>query len=147
MSDDCRVEVGRAGDHRVEDAGLLLCDCLSMKAIEIRMVGNGRDAREALQSFLPDLVVLGLPVLCHGRDDVSPGDARRCSLKPTFPVTIVTAKELTSDEVRNLDAEVAAIVRKSDELEADLKRIVHRLLAQGPGANPTGSHPAPRRPA
>lgn len=62
-------------------------------------------------------------------------------------VIVVTAKDLTSNEVRHLETEVAAIVRNSGELGADLKRTVHRLLVLGPGADPTRSHPPPRRPA
>jgi CheY-like chemotaxis protein len=94
---------------------------------ELRMAANGREALDLMDQFMPDLILLDLmmPVM-DGMTFLNEIHAR-----PRFqwvPVVVVTAKELTADETRQLHHTVQNVVNTGEVFEAELRGILRRLL-------------------
>ena len=109
------------------DARHVLLAHLEDEAYECRQATNGKEALVAMEEFMPDLVFLdlmmpemdGMTFLSHVRAE------------PRFqwmPVVVVTAKELTPEEAEQLRNTAHNVVKKGGVFEADLKRIMRRLL-------------------
>ena len=110
----------------VEDNDLdqhVFTSTLAAAGVEYRLVTTGREALAALDQFNPDLVLLdlllpemdGMEFLKHLR-----ADPRHEQL----PVFIVTAKDLSSEELELLHRQARFILRKSGDLAADFKRFL-----------------------
>jgi CheY-like chemotaxis protein len=90
---------------------------------------NGREALEALERAKPALVLLdllmpgmdGFEVLERLQDD----EAWR-----EVPVIIVTAKDLTRDDVDRLNGRVVKVLQKGAYQRRDLVRDVHAMIAR-----------------
>jgi signal transduction histidine kinase/CheY-like chemotaxis protein len=116
-----------------EDDRQLMLGCLADVAADIRTAGNGREALQVLDEYAPDLIITdlmmpemdGFTFLTALRND--PRHRQR-------PVFIVTAKELTDDEVARLNAAAQAVFRKAGNLEDNLKLLLPALLRHNSSA-------------
>ncbi len=105
----------------------LIRELLAEQGAEVADAENGREALERLKAFAADLVILdlmmpemdGVTFLGHLRQD-----ARHVAL----PVVVVTAKELTTQELRQLEAGVSFVLRKGGEIKEDLARVLRVAL-------------------
>ena len=97
--------------------------CLEAEGIEFRTAVNGREALEVLKQFSPDLILLDL-VMPEMDGMVFLEHLRRDPQHEHLPVFIVTAKELTPAEIEVLNRQSQAILKKTGDLAADLKRLV-----------------------
>lgn len=101
-----------------EDARSLITNLLSDRVTEVKTAANGREALAALEIFRPDLIVLDLmmPVM----DGLSFLRVKRSDSRfAEIPVVVVTAKQLSTDEKRELEMRVATIIQKGDQSLAD----------------------------
>jgi signal transduction histidine kinase/CheY-like chemotaxis protein len=93
---------------------------------------NGRVALERLSARPPSLVLLDLmmPVM-DGFEFVI--EMRRMEAARSIPIVVVTAKDLTEEDRRRLDGDVAGLVQKGgsgrDELLAQIRELVETTLA------------------
>lgn len=109
------------------DTRTLLTAFLGAEGFEVRGVENGGEALDALDEFDPDLILLDL--LMPRMDGLSFLKAlRRDSKHRTTPVVVVTAKDTTMMENERLKGVTAAILRKGQHLEEDLKEIVQTIF-------------------
>jgi PAS domain S-box-containing protein len=109
------------------DARRLMSLYLQEEGFETCEAVNGLDALERLERFDADLVILDLtmPVM----DGLAFLDAlRRDSRHLRLPVVVVTAKDLTPQEVERLGKDGSVVLRKGDELALGLKRVVGEVL-------------------
>jgi CheY-like chemotaxis protein len=121
------------------EARLLLATYLQEEGMEIRGAGSGREALRVLGEFSPDLIVMdllmpeidGIELLHVLRND----NAYR-----HLPVVVVTAKELSAEEIRNISREVVAVLSKDGELEAELQEVLHQICT---ATKPTVGLPGP----
>ena len=118
----------------VEDSALdrqLLVGCLESEGIEFRTAVNGREALEVLTGFSPDLILLDL--LLPEMDGLAfLEQLRRDPRHERLPVFIVTAKELTLEELQLLRRQSQAIFRKIGDIAAELKRLIHKTVIAEP---------------
>ncbi len=101
---------------------------------EIRTAGNGKEALQVLNDFEPDLIFLdlmmpemdGLTFLRVLRTD------RRLM---NLPVVVVTAKQLTAAERRELEMRVVQVIQKGDDtLEGRLREVLEHALGSAHAA-------------
>ncbi|MBI4444577.1 MAG: response regulator [Acidobacteria bacterium] len=110
-----------------KDTRELVSAYLSEEKVGIETAVNGREALEVLNRFSPDLVILdllmpvmdGMTLLSHIRKD---------SRYIDLPLVVVTAKDVSSREIRHLESETSIILKKGEELEEDLKLILREIL-------------------
>ncbi|MEA3209780.1 MAG: two-component system, sensor histidine kinase and response regulator [Chthoniobacter sp.] len=112
------------------DARQLVTTFLAEEGLHAETAGNGCEALKMLEHFSPDLVFLDL--IMPEMDgitflDTIRADARYCHL----PVVIITAKNLTPQEIRELTAETRGVIRKTDHLRVNLKQILERVIQRG----------------
>jgi CheY-like chemotaxis protein len=111
-----------------EDLREMMAQMLTLEGFEAVTVANGREALEYLQDAKkPDVIILDLmmPVM----DGMTFLDTIRRNPKYfSLPVVVATAKQLTLQEIRQLETSVSVVLRKGDDLRADLSRVVRRLL-------------------
>lgn len=108
------------------DARELLASCLDQEGAEVRTVSGGTEALRTLDGFTPDLIVLDL--LMPGMDGIELLEIirrRRCCRHT--PVVVVTAKDLSSREIRQLSADTVGVLLKGERLEEDLRSIMQQL--------------------
>jgi signal transduction histidine kinase/CheY-like chemotaxis protein len=109
------------------DARTLLEELIAPLASEVRTAANGQEALRILRDFQPDVVLLDLlmPIM----DGLTFLEVFRSA--PQFrnvPVIVVTAKDVTGEERERLERHTAALLRKGNALEPDLKRALGALL-------------------
>ena len=116
----------------VEDDGdtrCLIAAQLAEEGAESQMVANGQEALARLEGFVPDLIILDLmmPVM-DGMAFLGllQQEPRYCHI----PVVIVTAKELTPQEVQYLAGQTAAIVQKGEYFMQHLQHMLQVTLQQ-----------------
>jgi CheY-like chemotaxis protein len=98
-------------------------------AAEVRAVAGADDAIKALEEFLPDLVLLDLVVPQGGGEAFLQALARLDP--PGSPqVIVVTSKELTANQIRDLETVTLTVVRKGQDLEQNLKRGLREFSAK-----------------
>ncbi|HUF50646.1 MAG TPA: response regulator [Longimicrobiales bacterium] len=110
------------------DARDVLCELLLDRASELRTATDGQDALNVLRNFEPDLVITDLlmPVM----DGMTFLEVFRGT--PRFqhvPVIVVSAKDITPDELHRLRHHTAAVLRKGGALETDLRRVLASVLS------------------
>jgi len=109
------------------DARRIVTACLAEEGVQTETATNGREGLDVLQRFSPDLIFLdlimpemdGISFLDHLR-----ADSQHCHL----PVVVITAKHLTPHEIQQLSSETRGILRKTAELEGNLRETLQRLL-------------------
>jgi PAS domain S-box-containing protein len=124
------IGLGRARILVVEDdadARDLLASMLAEHASELRTAANGQEALGVLRTFEPDLLITDLlmPVM----DGMTFLETFRST--PRFqhvPVIVITAKDLTADEMERLSRHTAAVLQKGNALEPDLRRVLGSVL-------------------
>jgi CheY-like chemotaxis protein len=93
---------------------------------------NGRVALERLAVWSPSLILLDLmmPVM-DGFEFVM--EMRRMEAARTIPIVVVTAKDLTEEDRRRLNGEVAGLVQKGgsgrEEFLAEIRQLVEAMTA------------------
>src|SRR5262249_21729715 len=105
----------------------LITSCLEEDGIHAETAANGREALGGLDRFSPDLIFLDL--MMPEMDGIQfleniRGDPRRCHL----PVVIITAKNLTPEEIRRLQSDTRGIIGKAANLKEELKTMLYRVL-------------------
>jgi PAS domain S-box-containing protein len=120
------------------DARALLEDMVRPLASEVRTATNGQDALKLLREFEPDVVLLDLlmPVM----DGLTFLEVFRSA--PRFqnvPVIIVSAKDVSGEERERVERHTAAVLKKGNALEADLRRALAAALHPDEGAADGGS--------
>ncbi len=123
----------------VEDSEMdrrLLVASLEAEGAEWRVAAHGRAALECLERFSPDLILLDL--LMPEMDGLTFLDQLRKNPRYVhLPVCIVTSKELTAEEKRRIGAQAQAVLKKADDLGADLRRLLRELpLRERPATTP-----------
>lgn len=98
-------------------------------AAEVRAVAGADDAVAAIEEFAPDLVLLDMMVPQGG------GEAFIKKLVKLLPhtaprVIVVTGKELSSSEIRELEVVALTVVRKGGDLEQNLKRALRDFASK-----------------
>jgi len=109
------------------DSRRLLSEMLEGIVAEVRTATNGKEALALLREFEPDLVITDLlmPVM-DGMTflEVFRGTPRFAHV----PVIVVSAKDISIDERERLNRHTAAVLRKGNALEADLRRMLGSIL-------------------
>lgn len=109
------------------DTRTLLIAFLQEEGLEVIGVANGGEALDQLDDFVPDLILLDLLMPCM--DGLSFLKALRRDPKyAKVPVVVVTAKDTSILETEHLRGVTAAVLRKGEHLEGDLRRTVQSLL-------------------
>jgi CheY-like chemotaxis protein len=99
---------------------------------EVDTARNGQEALAKLDQADFDLVLLDLmmPVM----DGMKFLDALRAHPRHRhISVVVVTAKELTKEEISRLQCQTQAVLKKAETFEINLKHTLHRLLDRGRG--------------
>ncbi len=118
-----------------EDARRLISAYLADQEFNIRTAGNGREALDLLASFAPDAILLDLlmPVV----DGVTFLETLRADPRHRhLPVIIITAKILTAQEIHHLTAHAESVLKKTEDLEKDLRHVLEELLQHPRAALP-----------
>jgi CheY-like chemotaxis protein len=90
---------------------------------------NGSEAIEALERARPALVLLDL--MMPGMDGFEVLERLRGNEKwREVPVIIVTAKDLTSDDIDRLNGRVVKVLQKGTYQRRDLVRDIHAMIAR-----------------
>jgi PAS domain S-box-containing protein len=112
-----------------EDARRVMSAFLADEDAVIETAADGQEALSKLPAFKPDLIILDLmmPVM-DGMTFLN--SIRRDPAYAHVPVVVATAKELTVQEMRHLEASVSVVLRKSNELRTELARVVRSMLLQ-----------------
>ena len=110
------------------DARQLLRELLAERATEVHTATDGQDALNILRDFEPDIVITDLlmPVM----DGLTFLEIFRGT--PRFqhvPVIVVSAKDITAEERDRLNRHSAAVLRKGNALEGDLRRVLRSILS------------------
>jgi signal transduction histidine kinase/CheY-like chemotaxis protein len=116
------------------DSRALLEELVAPVADEVRSAPNGQDALKLLREFEPDVVLLDLlmPVM----DGLTFLEVFRSA--PRFqhvPVIVVSAKDLSGEERDRVERHTAAVLKKGNALEADLKRALGAVLQHEPAGS------------
>jgi DNA-binding response OmpR family regulator len=112
----------------------ILRDNLSFDGYTVECVGDGNAAIDAVQSFIPDLVLLDITL--PGRDGFD-----LCPLMRQHgrtPVIILTARSQKADKLRGLDLGADDYITKPfspRELVARVKSVLRRVDAAGAGGD------------
>jgi CheY-like chemotaxis protein/HPt (histidine-containing phosphotransfer) domain-containing protein len=128
-----------------EDARQIMSEYLADEQATIDTAANGQEALRKLETFSPDLVILDLmmPVM----DGMTFLDTiRRDPKHVSLPVVVTTAKELTVQEVRQLENSVSVVLRKGVDLRGALAQVVRTLLRRAPKRSAPVAPSKPRIP-
>jgi PAS domain S-box-containing protein len=112
------------------DSRMLLAGCaLEEGASEVRTASDGHEALAAVANFDPDLILLDLvmPRLDGAR---FLRELARCRAAGRCSVLMVTSKELTSGEDRELRLATIGVLKKGEHLEADLRTALREFVSQ-----------------
>ena len=105
----------------------ILASYLAEEDVEIENAVNGLDGLEKLERFAPDLIILDLlmPVM-DGMAFLN--RIRNDARYRQTPVVICTVRELGPRENQLLGEQAQAVLLKAEDLEKELKRVLHELL-------------------
>lgn len=107
-------------------------------AAEVRAVVGAQDAIQALDEFNPDLVLLDMIIPQGGGEEFLQALGRLP--EPSQPqVIVVTGKELSTTEIKDLEVTTLSVVSKGRDLEENLKRCLRAFSAK--------RHKTPTRPS
>jgi CheY-like chemotaxis protein len=110
--------------------------------VQVTLAGNGEEAEKALDTFIPDLILLDLVM------PVMDGTAflKRLREDPSregIPVIVCTGKELGPDEKNRLLSEAAEILEKGESFEKDLLSAVAGFVPVQPVESDPSPGPSP----
>ena len=107
-----------------DDQLTLVTRMLTKEGREVMTASNGKEALERLAGRKPSLILLDLmmPVM-DGFDFLDALHAK--DIRPPIPVIVITAKDLTQDDIKRLNGGVAQVVQKGtpESLEDVLRRV------------------------
>ncbi|MEE8349922.1 MAG: response regulator [Acidobacteriota bacterium] len=114
-----------------EDSRDLIREHLESQEMDIESASNGEEALALMERFHPDLIILDLlmPVM----DGLT--FLRTLRKNPQFshlPVVVVTAKNLTDEEVQAISQQVSAVLKKGDTLNQELQSVLKQVLGLDP---------------
>ncbi len=124
-----------------EDTRTLLREHLEGAGLEVAEAENGEDALHAVATDAPDAVLLdltmpvmdGMTFLEHLRDDL---------YTRGLPVVVLTARDLTVDEESYLARAASWVIRKGDDVEEELHRVLGAILPLSPTSEAAESSPS-----
>ncbi len=113
------------------DARLLLAHIIEESGCRVVTAGSGEEGLRMAREIQPDLITLdllmpvmdGMTFLNRIRNDVR---------YRQMPVVVCTVKELGSRENLRLSQQAQAVLQKAEDLEKELKRVLHELLRHSP---------------
>lgn len=121
-----------------------LVDYLSLKGFQAAGVGSGAEARQALAVRLPDVIVLDIGLPDGNGFDLARDIRSRYGL--TCGIIMLTGFASVDDRVEGLasGADIYLVKHASlREIEANIRGLLRRLSAAGPGDAPPAPAPSP----
>jgi len=122
------------------DSRALMRSLLEPEDHEVLCAADGREACELLGQASCDLILLDL--VMPGMDGFTFLERLRANPRHAhLPVVVVTAKDLTRAEIRDLHKGASDVLQKSAAFDRDLKAVVQRLFEPAeapPAAAPEG---------
>ena len=105
----------------------LFAAVLGAEGYQVRTARDGLEAFRALDSELPDLILVDLmmPVMDGGTFLAA---LRRNPRYSSLPVAVVTAMDTDSEAVRRLEGAAQAVIQKGPALEVTLRDVLHKVL-------------------
>jgi len=115
-----------------EDTQELLREHLETAGLEVEVAGDGEAALHAMKQYAPDAILLDLmmPVM-DGMTFL--GRMRQDPYTQGLPAVVLTARDLSPDEERYLGSAASWVIRKGDDVEAELHRVLGAILPLSPG--------------
>jgi signal transduction histidine kinase/DNA-binding response OmpR family regulator len=107
----------------------LLAEILNSAGYSVTLAAGGREAIELARSTKPDLVVLDLMMPGVSGFDVVEAIRADEATRAT-PIMVVTGKDLTADDRRQLNSQVSAILQRGSTGANDLLVELRRVMAQ-----------------
>ena len=109
----------------------MMARTLAKSGWKVSQAGNGREALELLAREQPDLILLDLmmPVM-DGFEFL-----RRMRAYPEWqgiPVIVLSAKDLTEEDRRELSDRVEQVVKKAAGSNEQVVKLIHRVLDRAP---------------
>ena len=101
--------------------------------LEVQSVANGREALAVLAGYRPDLVLLDL-VMPEMDGMTFLNEIRSQPETFSLPVVVLTGKQLTPDETRDLERVASGVLSKREELGPQLREILEGVLTERPVA-------------
>ncbi len=120
-----KVEVLVIDDHA--EARLLLRKILEAEGMHVLEAADGKEGLDAARVTVPDLVLLDLMMPEVSGFEVL-RQLRANAATRSVPVIIVTAKEITRDDLQRLNGDIQALVRKASMTGAQFVHEVRRVL-------------------
>ena len=114
-----------------EDTRTLVTEHLEAAGLEVSAAANGLEALDAIATEVPDAVLLDLtmPVM-DGMEFLR--EFRENAYTRGLPVVVLTARDLSRDDERYLAGAASSVIRKGDDVEAELHRVLGRILPLAP---------------
>jgi len=114
-----------------EDTQELLREHLETAGLEVEVAGDGEAALHAMKQYAPDAILLDLmmPVM-DGMTFL--GRMRQDPYTQGLPAVVLTARDLSPDEERYLGSAASWVIRKGDDVEAELHRVLGAILPLSP---------------
>jgi signal transduction histidine kinase/DNA-binding response OmpR family regulator len=114
-----------------DDTRALLSEHLESAGLDVALAENGEEALRLVAGDAPDAVLLdltmpvmdGMTFLEHLRDDL---------YTRGLPVVVLTARDLTADEESYLSRSASWVIRKGDDVEEELHRVLGTILPLSP---------------
>jgi PAS domain S-box-containing protein len=126
------------------DVRQILSDLITSEGLEVLLAENGREGIEVVERETPDVVLLDLRMaVLDGM-----GFLRELRANPYhkgLPVIVVTSKDVSEEERRELADLASALLSKGDRVQARLKEILRTLVPpslRSPGSEPGGADQA-----
>jgi CheY-like chemotaxis protein len=110
-----------------EDSRELMRSLLELESFEAMTAASAREGLKVLDEAPCDLVLLDL--MMPEMDGFAFLRTLRANPRlRSLAVVVVTAKDLTASETRELRGNTSEVVKKSGDFEQDLKTVLHRLF-------------------
>jgi CheY-like chemotaxis protein len=125
MADPPRVLVVVDDDH----LRALIAQALADEGYEVRTAGSGRGALRMLTEWRPGVILLDLMMPEMDGFEVLER-MRRHEAWRDIPVIVVTAKDLTREDIDRLNGHVAKVLQKGTYQRRDLVRDIQAMMAR-----------------
>lgn len=106
-----------------------LSEIVTSANIHTIVAHDGKECIRLLQNYIPDVLILDLFMPEMNGFQVL-DTIRSSEVTRDLPVVIVTAKDLTKEERKQLEGKASSILMKKDSLSRDLFEEIHRILLE-----------------